>query len=84
MRDTHPWREILTWETIARTFDRYVAEHSEAADSREILGTIIVISTGKVNENETETEKELRRLYGEAFRNRWIPFLAGSGRVSSR
>jgi hypothetical protein len=22
MRDLHPWREILVWENIARTFDR--------------------------------------------------------------
>ena len=33
MRDKQPWREILIWETIARTFDLYVAEHPEAADS---------------------------------------------------
>ncbi len=65
MRDMHPWREILIWENIARAFDLYVAEHPEAANSEQIVGTIVSISTGYVSENETETEKELRKLYRE-------------------
>jgi hypothetical protein len=75
MRDLHPWREILVWENIARTFDLYVAEHPETADNEQIVSSIAIISTGHVSENETEIEKELRRLYREAAKNQWIPLL---------
>jgi hypothetical protein len=73
MRDLHPWREILIWENIARTYDLYVAEHPEAANDEQIVSTIAVISTGHVSENETENEQELRRLYREANTKQWIP-----------
>jgi hypothetical protein len=75
MRDMHPWREILVWENIARTFDLYVAQHPEAANDEHVVGNITAISTGLVPENETEIEKELRGLYREAAKNQWIPLL---------
>jgi hypothetical protein len=75
MRDTHPWREILIWENIARTFDLYVAEHPETANSEQVVGTIVSISTGQVSENETETEKELRKLFIEAHKKQWVPLI---------
>jgi hypothetical protein len=75
MRDTHPWREILIWENIARTFDLYVAEHPEAANSEQVVGTIVSISTGQVIDNETENEKELRKLYIEAYKKQWVPLI---------
>jgi hypothetical protein len=71
MRDMHPWREISIWENIARTFDLYVAEHPEAANSGEIVGTIVSISTGQVFEKETGTDKELRKLFAEAAKKQW-------------
>ena len=71
MRDMHPWREILIWETIARTFDLYSAKHPDA-DGEQVVGTIVVISTGKVSENESETEKELREMYAEARKKQWV------------
>jgi hypothetical protein len=71
MRDMHPWREILIWENIARTFDLYVAEHPEAANSEQIVGTIVSISTGQIFENETATDKELRKLFAEAAKRQW-------------
>jgi hypothetical protein len=73
MRDAHPWREILIWEIIARTFDLYMAAHPEARNSTEIVGTIAWISTGM--ESKTETEKELRKLYEEAYKNMWVPLV---------
>lgn len=75
MRDLHPWREILIWEIIARTFDLYVAEHPKAANDKQVVGTIVAISTGQVSKNETKNEKELHKLYMEASQNRWTPFL---------
>ncbi len=75
MRDTHPWREILIWENIARTFDLYVAEHPEAANSEQVVGTIVSISMGQVSENETENEKELCNLFIEAYKKQWIPLI---------
>ncbi len=75
MRDMHPWREILIWENIARTFDLYITEHPEAANSEQVVGTIVSISTGQVSENETETEKELRKLFIEAYKNQWFPLI---------
>lgn len=72
MRDEHPWREILIWENIARTFNRYLAEHPDA-DGRDVVGTICSISAGHVSEDETETEKELRSLFKEAYEQRWLP-----------
>ena len=74
MRDLHPEREILIWENIARTFDLYVAEHPEAANNEQVVGTIVSISTGQVSET-NENEKELRKLYQEAAKKQWIPFL---------
>ena len=71
MRDMHPWREILIWETIARTFDIYVTEHPEAVNSGQVVSTIVSISMGQVSENETEIEKELRKLYAEAGKKQW-------------
>jgi hypothetical protein len=73
MRDLHPWREILIWENIARTFDHYLATHPEAANDEKVVSTIAIISTGHVSESETENEKELRKLYLEAFKNKWTP-----------
>jgi hypothetical protein len=73
MRDSHPEREILIWENIARTFDLYVAEHPEAANNEQVVGSIVSISTGQVPE--TENEKELRQLYQEAAKKQWLPFL---------
>ena len=70
MRDMHPWREILIWETIARTFDLYSAKHPDVK-GEQVVGTIVSISTGQVSENESETEKELRKMYKEAHGNRW-------------
>jgi hypothetical protein len=70
MRDMHPWREILIWETIARTHDLYLAKHPDA-DMQQAVGTIILLSLGKVSENPTEAEEELRTLYGEARSKRW-------------
>jgi hypothetical protein len=75
MRDMHPWQEILIWEIIARTFQLYAAKHPEAAKNKRIVGTIVSMSAGHVTENATETDKELRRFYGEACLKRWLPFL---------
>ena len=73
MRDLHPWREILVWETIARTFDLYVAEHPDAVCSKEIVGTLISISTGQLPQN--ATERELRNLFIEARQRQWVSLL---------
>ncbi len=71
MRDKHPWREILLWENIARTFDLYLADHPEAANNKQVVGLIAAISTGYASKNETELEKELRKLFLEAARKQW-------------
>jgi hypothetical protein len=68
MRDKHPWREILIWENIARTFDRYISEHPDA-DGRVVIGSIAAVSAGQAPEN--EIEKELRELYLESHEKRW-------------
>jgi len=73
MRDLHPEREILIWENIARTFDLYVAEHPEAANNGQVVGAIVAISTGQLSED--ENEKELRKLYLEAYKKLWIPLI---------
>ena len=73
MRDLHPEREILVWENIARTFDLHVAKHPDAANNEEIVGTIVSISTGQVSGN--ENEKELRKLYIEAYKKQWVPLI---------
>ena len=75
MRDLHPWREILIWENIARTFDLYVTEHPEAVSSKEIVGTLISISTGQLPQNATDREKELRNLFLESSKKRWVSLL---------
>jgi hypothetical protein len=75
MRDMHPWREILIWENIARTYDLYLAEHPETTNNEGVVSTIILISAGQVSENEAENEKELRKLYTEAFKKRWLPLI---------
>ena len=69
LRDVHPWREILIWENIARTFDLVVAKRPQAAYSKLIAGTIVSISTGHVPEN--NVQYELRKLYLEACENEW-------------
>jgi len=69
LRDVHPWREILIWENIARTFDLFVAKHPQAAYSKPIVGTIVSISTGHVPEN--SIQDELRKLYSEASKKQW-------------
>ena len=55
--------------------DLYVAEHPEAANSEEIVGTIVSISTGHESGTETKTEKELRKLFMDAHKKRWVPLL---------
>ena len=84
MRDMHPEREILVWENIARIYDLYVAQHPDAVNDEQIVSTIAAISTGHVSENETETEKELRRLYREATKKQWIPILGGPFKFPSK
>ena len=74
MRDMHPWKEILIWEAIARTHDRYHAKHPDA-DMQQTVGTLVSISLGAASENPTETEKELRALFGEACNKRWTAYL---------
>ena len=73
MRDMHPWRELLIWETIARTYKLYLAEHPEAEDDNELAGTIVSLSLGVVPENLTEKEKDLQRFYRESCEKRWLP-----------
>jgi hypothetical protein len=73
MRDRHPWQEILIWENIARTYDLYVAQHPEAENGEQVVGSIVSITTGKSSEDQTENEKELRKLYLEAAKKQWIP-----------
>ena len=73
MRDMHPWRELLIWETVARTYKLYLGEHPEAVDDNELAGTIVSLSLGVVPENPTEKEKDLHRLYMEACEKRWLP-----------
>lgn len=73
LRDVHPWREILVWENIARTFDRFVAKHPKAAHSKLIVGTIVSVSTGHVPEN--SIQEELRTLYTEACKKQWVSLL---------
>jgi hypothetical protein len=70
MRDMHPWKEILIWENIARTFDAYMAKHVDA-DGSHVVGNIVAISLGQVAENEPAMRKELRELYSAAFNQRW-------------
>lgn len=70
MRDMHPWKEVLIWETIARAHGLYLAKHPDA-DMKQAVGTIVGISSGMVSEKPTETEKELRELYLEASKRRW-------------
>ena len=74
-RGVLPWREILIWEHIARTFDDYVTEHPEATDSKKIVSTIVSISVGTVFKEETETTTELRELYMKT-ETRWVPPIA--------
>jgi hypothetical protein len=75
MRDLHPWQEILIWENIARTFDLYLAKHPEAANNEQVVGSIVSITTGQMSENQTENEKELRKLYLEAAQGQWLPLV---------
>ncbi len=75
MRDLHPWREILVWETIARTVDLYLSKHPDTVCSKEIVGTLASISTGHVPQNATDTENELRNLFIEAHKRQWISLL---------
>ena len=70
MRDMQPWREILVWETIARTSDLYRAKHPDA-NLEQVVGKAVSISLGHVSENESAMEKELRDFYIEASRKRW-------------
>ena len=70
MRDMQPWREILIWETIARTSDLYRAKHPDA-NLEQVVGKAVSISLGHVSENESAMEKELRAVYIEASRQRW-------------
>jgi len=69
LKDVHPWREILIWENIARTFDLFVAERPQAAHSKPIVGTIVSISTGHVPKN--NVQYELHELYVEACQTQW-------------
>jgi len=71
MRDMQPWKEVLVWETIARTSDLYLAKHPDA-NLEQVVGKTVSISLGHVSENEAAMEKELRELYIEASRKRWI------------
>jgi hypothetical protein len=73
MRDMQPWREILIWENIVRTFDLYVTKHGETTNREQVVGILASISTGQISENETENEIELRKLYRAAFVRQWIP-----------
>jgi hypothetical protein len=50
-----------------------MARYPDAADGKQIVGTIVAVSTGQMSQNETQTEKELRRLYMEACKKRWFP-----------
>ncbi|MGD0899456.1 MAG: hypothetical protein ABR915_16595 [Thermoguttaceae bacterium] len=72
MRDMHPWREVLLWEVIARTYDLYSAKHPDA-NGEQVVGTISTISMGQVSEN--EMDKELRELFIEAGKKRWTALM---------
>ena len=69
LKGVHPWREILIWENIARTFDLVVAKRPQAAYNKLLVGNIVSISTGHVPEN--NVQYELRKLYLEACENEW-------------
>jgi hypothetical protein len=74
MRDMHPWKEILIWETIARTYDLYLVKYPQANLGENlggIVSTIVSISTGQVAENPTEAENELRQSYVDSCNQRW-------------
>jgi hypothetical protein len=82
MRDLHPWQEILIWENIARTYDLYLAQHTEDVNSEQIVAAILAVSTGQMPENLTESEKELRKTYLEASKKQWIPLFGGPSEFS--
>ena len=71
MRDMQPWREILIWETIARTSDLYRAKHPDA-NLEQVVSKAVSISLGHISENESAMEKELREFYIEASKKRWM------------
>ena len=73
MRDAHLWIEILLWENIARTLDLYVADNSDTAGSKEIVGTLVSISTGQLHQN--ATERKLRNLFIEVRKKKWFSLL---------
>ena len=78
MRGVWPWREVLVWEAICRTYDAYVAKHPEAANAKEIVTTITAVSCCVVFENDTDTVREIRSLFQDAWSKRWKPFLDSS------